>query len=173
MPTQIEKQTYYTLQVGNQTLDVTGRKRSRAGYVLLCIKHHPNSDSNGYVMEHRVVMESSVGRFLKKSEVVHHKNHIKHDNRLGNLELTTHGEHTRIHHVGAKRSDETRSKMSRIAKERFADKKRHPLYKEVDKELEELYSQGKMPTEISKILGLSRKTVYNKIHYLGLEKCSE
>ena len=46
---------------------------------------------------HIVLMEKKIGRRLYSNEVVHHKNHIKTDNRLENLELMTRSEHARHH----------------------------------------------------------------------------
>lgn len=52
---------------------------------------HPCSDKRGRVYEHRLVMYNHLGRNLRKEETIHHKNGIRHDNRLENLELWNSG----------------------------------------------------------------------------------
>lgn len=79
---------------------IKGRK-SQGDYIMIYAPDHPLA-SRGYVMEHRLVMESSIGRFLYAHECVHHKNGNKRDNRLRNLQLMTIGEHTRHHTLGKK-----------------------------------------------------------------------
>lgn len=65
-----------------------------SGYIMVKAENHPFCDEQGYVFQHRLIMEESLGRYLDPKEVVHHINHIVNDNRIENLELfTSNGEH--------------------------------------------------------------------------------
>jgi hypothetical protein len=59
-----------------------GRRKDKDGYILIYIPQHPNCDINGYVREHRLVMEKKMGRYLKKNEISHHKNNIKDEMKI-------------------------------------------------------------------------------------------
>lgn len=64
-----------------------GRIVDNSGYVQLRAPDHPKGYKNGYVPEHRLVMEQMLGRLLLPGENVHHKNGVRDDNRPENLEL--------------------------------------------------------------------------------------
>jgi hypothetical protein len=64
-----------------------GRHTDANGYVLVRAKGHPNAQPNGYVLEHVLAMSNVLGRKIEPSETVHHKNGIRSDNRIENLEL--------------------------------------------------------------------------------------
>jgi len=68
-----------------------GVHKAPGGYVWQKIEHDDPMAlmrvSSGYVLQHRLVMARHLGRPLTKYENVHHKNGIKNDNRLENLEL--------------------------------------------------------------------------------------
>jgi len=82
-----------------------GRLITKFGYVQIVLPQEdsfylPMAHKNQTIFEHRLVMAKSLGRCLQPWEKVHHKNGIKTDNRIGNLELTLLGNHSIQHSKG-------------------------------------------------------------------------
>lgn len=74
-----------------------GRRENHNGYICLRLPDHPGA-VNGYVFEHRLIMESILKRYLDREEVVHHINEITTDNEPKNLMLfKTDADHRRYH----------------------------------------------------------------------------
>ena len=77
-----------------------GKARTIEGYILIWSPNHPFKNCNNYVLEHRLVMEKHLGRYLKLTEIVHHINGIVDDNRIENLQLFSNWQsHIRYHKV--------------------------------------------------------------------------
>ena len=69
-----------------------GRLINAKGYCHMCLQkdspYYAMTDGRrGRVLEHRIIMAEHIGRCLDTSEVVHHINGIRNDNRIENLEL--------------------------------------------------------------------------------------
>jgi len=64
-----------------------GKWKMRIGYICVLSREHPFCNKQGYVYEHRLIMEKCIGRYLKPKEVIHHINEKRYDNRVENLML--------------------------------------------------------------------------------------
>lgn len=111
-----------------------GEYIDKDGYLLVSGQfEHPHRTKRNYVAKHRLVMEKKIGRFLKPTEVVHHKNGLKTDNRLSNLELLTDAaEHCARHpenkkHLSINKHGNTIHWVPKWSKVRSILKVQHPV----------------------------------------------
>lgn len=73
--------------IGKSNGNWIGGRFHSAGYIYVIMKNHPSAGKNGYILEHRAVMEKHLGRTLLSTEIVHHINGVRDDNRVENLQL--------------------------------------------------------------------------------------
>ena len=65
-----------------------GKRIHQYGYIYIkAPENHPNKHHDGYILEHRLVMEKHLGRYLEQKERIHHINENVQDNRIENLIL--------------------------------------------------------------------------------------
>ena len=76
-----------------------GRRIHQYGYIYVrAPKNHPFRYHDGYILEHRLIMEQKLNRYLQPEERVHHLNGVNDDNRIENLILFKNDiEHKKYH----------------------------------------------------------------------------
>lgn len=128
-----------------------GRTHNAAGYVLVFVgKGAKGSTTQGYVYEHRYVMEKHLDRPLRRNEHVHHRNGDRADNRIDNLEVLTPKKHRQEH------------------------QEPDGLRKESSAHRATIYSLVKIGSDINTIVrkvGLSKPTVQKMVFEFGYFTC--
>lgn len=80
-----------------------GRIICNNGYIKISKSDHPFCDCDGYVLEHRLVMEKKLGRYLRPDEIVHHRDGNVQNNTEDNLELMSQSDHMKLEITRIKR----------------------------------------------------------------------
>jgi|SRR5688500_5349827 len=75
-------------------------KRTHGGYIWFMMPQHPYCTGQGYIYEHRFLMELKLGRYLTKTEIVHHIDGNRSNNNIKNLFLfQSHSKHITNHNL--------------------------------------------------------------------------
>lgn len=125
-------------------------KAFKGGYEYIKVPHHPLCDNRGYVMEHRLVMEKKIGRYLYPNERVHHLNGDRFDNSIENLVIITQRQHVRNH------KGSPNVKWELLENKTWLTKQYSTL--------------GKSPCSISKELGCCHQAVRHALARFGLRE---
>lgn len=106
-----------------------GRRSTSSGYVRIYMPEHPHA-TNGWVYEHRHVMEQKIGRLLKPGEIVDHVDCNKSNNHPENLRLhPSRSEHIKDHFNGR---HESRDEVARLKSELAQYRERYGPLEETD-----------------------------------------
>ena len=124
----------------NNSSKIGSTRINSNGYVL-------EKTKSGWVQQHRVVIQLAIGRELYSHELVHHIDGNKTNNVIENLRIESWGDHTKHHHLGLKRSNETKRKIS---------EKSCKYSIEQAKKVREIVASGISQSKASEIVGVTK-----------------
>ena len=110
--------------------------------------------------EHRLIMEELLGVTLPWHLVVHHKNGDALDNRIENLEVLTRSEHSRMHKIGTKATDETKDKLRTLPHPRGSEQGNAKLDEDKVLEIRRLSESGCTERKLALLFGVGKTTIH-------------
>jgi hypothetical protein len=132
------RKKYPNGRFGDKASNWKGGRRVANGYVFLYAPDHPLATQNKpYIQEHRLVVESELGRYLRDDEVVHHIDGNRQNNSIENLEVKERGEHVSDHFKASHEVTDLRKQMIYLEDENAQLRQRVAELEERIKELEE------------------------------------
>lgn len=140
-----------------------GRTIDKTGYVLVYSPDHPHRNRAGYVREHRLVMERVIGRYLERTEVVHHKDGDRQNNSPDNLQLFSRNSDHLRHELTGKCPQWSAEGKRRIREASSRDRALIDVA-----ELRRLHAKGCSMTRCAALLGHSRDAIQRKAKRVGL-----
>lgn len=155
------------LELAKANLDTT------TGYYYVYQPTHPMATGVGCVLVHRYIAAKTLGRPLRKDEIVHHLNEVKTDNRPSNLQVMSASEHMKLHlHQGSgiKQCKPCEYCEKETTNLKFCSRECRTLASEkisISKELLQELIWDQPYTKVAELLGLSDKGVKKKAISMG------
>jgi len=84
---------------------------SQDGRIYIKCPEHPYANNKGFILLSHVIVESTIGRFLKPEEIVHHKDGNRWNNNPNNLTILKGQSQHAVLHNRKRISNESRTKL--------------------------------------------------------------